>query len=139
VETLNLQRVVRIKKLIGVLLVGLMVVMMACDNPNNSDIPSASAIELRFQGTYKGTYLEHELEIQLTANEIIFVNAAAKAQFGPTPFSGKTGKRYKDGGPEDNFNIEQQFGLFNSCYAKAPLSPVLKADNNSIALLSDAM
>jgi DNA-binding response OmpR family regulator len=27
----------------------------------------------------------------------------------------------------------------NSCYAKAPLSPVLKADSNSIALLSDAM
>jgi hypothetical protein len=29
--------------------------------------------------------------------------------------------------------------LYNSCYAKAPLSPVLKADSNSIALFSDAM
>jgi hypothetical protein len=29
--------------------------------------------------------------------------------------------------------------LMNSCYAKAPLSPVLKADSNSIALFSDAM
>jgi hypothetical protein len=29
--------------------------------------------------------------------------------------------------------------LINSCYAKAPLSPVLKADSNSIALFSDAM
>jgi hypothetical protein len=28
---------------------------------------------------------------------------------------------------------------YNSCYAKAPLSPVLKADSNSIALFSDAM
>jgi hypothetical protein len=28
-----------------------------------------------------------------------------------------------------------QMGFINSCYAKAPLSPVLKADSNSIALL----
>jgi hypothetical protein len=35
--------------------------------------------------------------------------------------------------------IDGIFPAYNSCYAKAPLSPVLKADNNSIALLSDAM
>jgi hypothetical protein len=29
--------------------------------------------------------------------------------------------------------------LFNSCYARAPLSPMLKADRNSIAFLSEAM
>jgi hypothetical protein len=36
---------------------------------------------------------------------------------------------------------EASFKLYgnNSCYAKAPLSPVLKADSNSIALFSDAM
>jgi hypothetical protein len=36
-------------------------------------------------------------------------------------------------------NINKKSYLYNSCYAKAPLSPVLKADSNSIALLSDAM
>jgi hypothetical protein len=31
------------------------------------------------------------------------------------------------------------FYLFNSCYARTLLSPMLKADNNSIALFNDAM
>jgi hypothetical protein len=37
------------------------------------------------------------------------------------------------------FENKRRDQITNSCYAKAPLSPVLKADSNSIALFSDAM